>query len=282
LRGSRGSNSAVAGRFTSDCGVTRWKPQHRLVWRGAIAYDVWTCSNQLSWTHKNMSNDNLTDITLKQVRGYLRDHPTFLDENPDILETMIVHHKTDGAVSLIERQLSVLRDRNKEIGDQLDLLVETAQNNELMFEKTRQLVINLLEAPDLPALVETLYESLGIDFDIESFSLTLFANEKKLKKMMAKVTSFEDAKTQVPALIDLDRSICGPRQDSEVDFLFGESHQPIKSVAAVIIRKETTFGILSLGNSDPEFYSSDMGTLFLDYVADVLGRLLSQHLEVKS
>jgi uncharacterized protein YigA (DUF484 family) len=50
----------------------------------------------------------------------------------------------------------------------------------------------------------------------------------------------------------------------------------------VIIRKETTFGILSLGNSDPEFYSSDMGTLFLDYVADVLGRLLSQHLEVKS
>lgn len=229
-----------------------------------------------------MSNDNLTDITLKQVRGYLRDHPTFLDENPDILETMIVHHKTDGAVSLIERQLSVLRDRNKEIGDQLDLLVETAQNNELMFEKTRQLVINLLEAPDLPALVETLYESLGVDFGIESFSLTLFANEKKLKKMMAKVTSFEDAKTQVPALIDLDQSICGPRQDSEVDFLFGESHQPIKSVAAVIIRKETTFGILSLGNSDPEFYSSDMGTLFLDYVADVLGRLLSQHLEVKS
>jgi uncharacterized protein YigA (DUF484 family) len=175
-----------------------------------------------------------------------------------------------------------LRDRNKEIGDQLDLLVETAQNNELMFEKTRQLVINLLEAPDLPALVETLYESLGVDFGIESFSLTLFANEKKLKKMMAKVTSFEDAKTQVPALIDLDRSICGPRQDSEVDFLFGESHQPIKSVAAVTIRKETTFGILSLGNSDPEFYSSDMGTLFLDYVADVLGRLLSQHLEVKS
>ena len=35
-----------------------------------------------------MSNDNLTDITLKQVRGYLRDHPTFLDENPDILETI--------------------------------------------------------------------------------------------------------------------------------------------------------------------------------------------------
>ena len=99
---------------------------------------------------------------------------------------------------------------------------------------------------------------------------------------MANVTSFEDAKTQVPALIDSDRSICGPRQDSEVDFLFGESHQPIKSVAAVIIRKKTTFGILSLGNADPEFYSSDMGTLFLDYVADVLSRLLPQHLEVKS
>ena len=67
-----------------------------------------------------MSKDKSTDISVKQARSFLRDHPTFLDENPDILETMIVPHKPEGAISLIERQLAALRDRNKEMHGQLD------------------------------------------------------------------------------------------------------------------------------------------------------------------
>ena len=92
-----------------------------------------------------MKTNDSDEITVRQIRAYLRDHPTFLDENPDILETMIVHHETDGAISLVDRQLSVLRDRNNEISLQLESLVEVAQENEFMFDKTRQLILNLLE-----------------------------------------------------------------------------------------------------------------------------------------
>jgi len=82
-----------------------------------------------------MNNDKSTDISVKQVRGFLRDHPTFLDENPDILETMIVAHKPQGAISLVERQLAVLRSRNSEMDEQLNSLYAIAQDNETMFKE---------------------------------------------------------------------------------------------------------------------------------------------------
>ena len=111
-----------------------------------------------------MSTEKPTDISVKQVRGYLRDNPSFFDENPDILETMIVPHNTEGAVSLIERQLAVLRSRNSDMKEQLDSLYSTAQENEMMFEKTNHLISGLLEANNLGALIESLYESLGSDY----------------------------------------------------------------------------------------------------------------------
>ena len=106
-----------------------------------------------------MSKDKSTDISVKQARSFLRDHPTFLDENPDILETMIVPHKPEGAISLIERQLAALRDRNKERREQLDGLYSIAQDNEAMFERTNRLVANLLKAKNLNELVQSLYDS---------------------------------------------------------------------------------------------------------------------------
>ena len=109
-----------------------------------------------------MSKEKSTDISVKKVRGFLRDHPTFLDENPDILETMIVHHKPEGAISLVERQLAVLRSRNTELHDQLDSLYAIAQDNETMLERTNRLVINLLRTL-LPArLTSSLHNMAGM------------------------------------------------------------------------------------------------------------------------
>jgi uncharacterized protein YigA (DUF484 family) len=224
--------------------------------------------------NKNISEE----ISVKEVRAYLRDHPTFLDENPDILETMIVHHKTDGAISLVDRQLSVLRDRNNEISLQLESLIEVAQENEFMFDKTRQLILNLLEAKNLASLIDSLYESLASDFGIESFNVMLFGDDSLTGLCQAKVCSLEDANVSLKSIIKADHAVCGKFSTEELNALFMENSQPIKSAATTVIRNPEYIGILSLGNSDADFYQAGMGTLFLDYIAEVLGRLLSQHL----
>ena len=111
-----------------------------------------------------MSEEQQIDSTEDIVRQFLRDNPAFLDDNPDILESLSLPHNSGKAVSLVERQVGVMRDRNKEMRNRLDNMLATAHDNDLLFEKTKRLVLNLLDAKNLPAMVETIYDSLGKRF----------------------------------------------------------------------------------------------------------------------
>ncbi len=229
-----------------------------------------------------MSTEKPTDVSVKQVRGYLRDNPSFFDKNPDILETMIVPHNTEGAVSLIERQLAVLRSRNSEMKEQLDSLYSAAQENEMMFEKTNHLISGLLEANNLGALIESLYESLGSDYGVEAYSLTLFGDEVNLPKSMAQISSPDKAHKVIASILSSSGAVCGQLEASEMNFLFRDHQNVLGSVATVVLGQDSKLGVLALGNSDPHFYQNDMGTIFLDYLAEVLSRLLPQYLKSRN
>lgn len=226
-----------------------------------------------------MSKEIAADPIDKVVREFLRDNPTFLDENTDILETMVLPHNSGKAVSLVERQVGVLRDRNSEMRSRLDNMLQTAKDNDLLFEKTKRLVLNLLEAKTLGALVEAVYDSLGKDYGIEFYSLTLFGDDKKLPRTMARVATTEKANERVGTLIGANRAVCGILREDEMVFLFGERGRQVGSVAAVPLRYDSLYGILAVGNSDPNFYKSSMGTLFLSYIAEILNRVLPDHLK---
>jgi uncharacterized protein YigA (DUF484 family) len=225
-----------------------------------------------------MSEEQQVDSTEDMVREFLRDNPRFLDDNPDILESLSLPHNSGNAVSLVERQVGVMRDRNKEMRNRLDNMLETAYDNDLLFEKTKRLVLNLLEAKNLPAMVETIYDSLGKDFEIDFYSLTLLGDEKSLPRTMARVASIEKANEQVNTLIGSNRAVCGVLREEEMTFLFGEKGLQVGSVAAVPLRYNNLYGILAIGNADPNFYKSSMGTLFLSYIAEVVNRILPKHL----
>jgi uncharacterized protein YigA (DUF484 family) len=215
----------------------------------------------------------------KVVREFLRGNPDFLDKNTDILETMVLPHNSGKAISLVERQVGVMRDRNSEMRSRLDNMLQTAKENDLLFEKTKRLVLNLLEAKTLGALVEAVYDSLGKDYGIEFYSLTLFGDEKKLSRTMAQIASTEKANERVGTLIGANRAVCGILREDEMMFLFGERGRQVGSVAAVPLRYDSLYGILAVGNRDPNFYKSSMGTLFLSYIAEILNRVLPNHLK---
>ena len=203
-----------------------------------------------------MSEEQQVDSTEDMVREFLRDNPRFLDDNPDILESLSLPHNSGNAVSLVERQVGVMRDRNKEMRNRLDNMLATAHDNDLLFEKTKRLVLNLLEAKNLPAMVETIYDSLGKDFEIDFYSLTLLGDEKSLPRTMARVASVEKANEQVSTLIGSNRAVCGVLREEEMTFLFGEKGLQVGSVAAVPLRYNNLYGILAIGNADPNFYKS--------------------------
>ena len=72
--------------------------------------------------------------------------------------------------------------------------------------------------------------------------------------------------------------MCGTLGSKELEFVFGNHASEIGSVAVVPLMHGSAFGLLAIGNRDPNYYRSSMGTLFLGYIAEVLNRLLPKYL----
>lgn len=212
-------------------------------------------------------------MTAAQVSDFLAENPDFFDQYPDILESLQLPHDSGKAVSLIERQISVLRERNIEMRARLHNLLESARENDKLFEKTKRLVLNILEGKNLDAVVTALYDSLGADFKVEYFRLILLGEQDEIPATNARVVDLDEAQSAIGTLLRTNRAICGVLRRDELEFLFGDEAGAIGSVAAVPLCHGHVFGILAIGNSDPNRYRSSMGTLFLSYIAEILNRV---------
>lgn len=212
-------------------------------------------------------------MTAAQVSDFLAENPDFFDQYPDILESLQLPHDSGKAVSLIERQISVLRERNIEMRARLHNLLESARENDKLFEKTKRLVLNILEGKTLDAVVTALYDSLGADFKVEYFRLILLGEQDEIPATNARVVGLDEAQSAIGTLLRTNRAICGVLRRDELEFLFGDEAGAIGSVAAVPLCHGHVFGILAIGNSDPNRYRSSMDTLFLSYIAEILNRV---------
>ena len=106
-----------------------------------------------------MRNKIDESVDIKTIRNYLRDHPDFFDKNPDILETMVIHHKTDGAISLVERRLQALQEKNISLENKLNSLINNAEQNQKIFENIMTLASRVLTAQNLLSLLDILDDS---------------------------------------------------------------------------------------------------------------------------
>ena len=86
---------------------------------------------------KNSDNEQL-------VRDYLAHNPDFFKQNPDIFEAINISHDSGKAISLVERQVNLIRERNKELSTQIEYILSAAKENEVLMEKTKRLVLNLV------------------------------------------------------------------------------------------------------------------------------------------
>ena len=112
------------------------------------------------------------------ISDYLKSHPDFFERHPLILLGLKLPHRTGGtAVSLVERQVSMLRQRNAQLERQFKDLVAVAKTNDALVEKIHQLGLKLMRARDLPARLEGLETGLREDFGAERAVLVLF-NDK--------------------------------------------------------------------------------------------------------
>lgn len=214
----------------------------------------------------------------EQVAAYLVQHPDFFVARQELLGDLFLPHESGPAVSLVERQVSVLRERNMDMRHRLSKLLDNARDNDKLFDKTKRLVLTLIEGQDLADIIDALHYCFDREFGIHFTSMILFGSDQKISGGQARVVAMSEARDNLGAVLKNNRAMCGTLGKKELTFIFGKHANEIGSVATVPLVHGTAFGLLAIGNRDPQYYRSSMGTLFLGYIAEVLNRLLPKHL----
>jgi len=218
------------------------------------------------------SPEHRPPLDAEQVAEYLREHPEFFVEHDELIPEMRIPHESGSAVSLVERQVRLLRERNIEMRHRLAQLMDVARDNDRLFDKTRRLVLDLLDATSLEDVVSTVEDSLRHEFQVPYVSLILFSDNNL---PVGRSVSSAEAHQAIGGLLSGGKTVCGVLRPHELDFLFGETERDgVGSAAVVSLTFQGLHGVLAIGSPDPQHYKSSLGTLFLGYVAEVLARVL--------
>jgi uncharacterized protein YigA (DUF484 family) len=208
-----------------------------------------------------MTEETKERLGAHEVAAWLRRHPKFLAQFPDLALSMVVPREDGPAASLASYQLEVLRDKNRELGRRLAELFANAQDNERLAIRTHQLALALMRADNAADTVRAMAAVLSEDFQGDAVRVVLFAPVEGLEAEWLQVLAARD-KRMVPFKDALENGepICGRLNPDKLPLLFGDDQKNSASVALIPMAGT---GLVAIGSSDGNRFFPGMGTLFL-------------------
>ena len=200
------------------------------------------------------------------IARYLRTHPQFFDQHPELLETINVPHPYGGrAIPLAERQTVALREKLKVLEGRLAELLQFGEENDAISEKVHRLSVALAGARDFPALAAALYFHLREDFAVPHVALRVWG--KSVPADFDEARPMDEAQRLHAAAMAAPQ--CGPAAGNPFVPWFGEAAEHVRSVALVPLGQTAVFGLLALGSEDAKRFYPDMGTLYLRRIGEL-------------
>lgn len=200
------------------------------------------------------------------IAVFLRTHPQFFDQHPEILETIRVPHPHGGReIPLAERQMVSLRERARTLESKLGELIQIGEENDAISERVHRLAVGLLAARDFPAFAQALVFHLREDFSVPHVALRVWG--KGVSADTPEGEAVNDAQRQ--AAETMGGPQCGPAADSPFLSWFGAAAPQLRSFALVPLGETTVFGLLALGSEDAERFYAEMGTLYLRRIGEL-------------
>jgi uncharacterized protein YigA (DUF484 family) len=183
-------------------------------------------------------------------------------------------------VSLVERQVAALREKNQALESRLRELIDVARSNDALAAKIHRLVCRLVRARTAPALLDSMETSLREDFGASEWLLLLaptratsFTGIDSRHLRLLDPTSPE--LKMFDTLFESARPRCGQIRDSQRDFLFGAGTVEIGSAALVPLGREVGFGLLAIGSPDAQRFHPTMSTDFLARIGELVSEAVA-------
>lgn len=196
-------------------------------------------------------------LDAKDVELFLLDNLDFFESRESLLSEMKFKDSTSSASSLLERQIYKLRDEQKDLMGLLTSFIETAQLNEDLFNKSKELTLSILDASDKDEVISAVQNDFTKSFNINNCQLNFYSNSEI--DNIEKETGMSFHKGAIH---------CGSFSSKKMEFLFEDSK--VESAAIAVLVNKTEIGLLKLGSYERARYLGDEDTTFIEYIRDIL------------
>jgi uncharacterized protein YigA (DUF484 family) len=222
------------------------------------------------------------ELSEQSVHDYLAAHPDFFEHNGRLLSTLILPHSSGGAVSLVERQVSMLRQKDLKRERQFKELISVARANDVLATKIHELTMQLLAANDLHKTVTALEEAMRSGFGADQAVLVVFGdpeafNDIDVGRFFRVVTKNDASLKPFRTFLNGSGARCGQIRDSQREFLFRDDAEEIGSAALVQIGKGAEIGFLAIGSVDTDRFHPGMSIDFLTRLGDLIAGALRRY-----
>ena len=209
----------------------------------------------------------------ESIAAYLQRNPDFFERHQAVLARLKLPHARGGAaISLVERQIEVLREKLAGTEGKLAELVRTARANDAIADRLHRFTRRLLRAVPRMEAIARIEAGLREDFDAFHSALVLIGEHEGLPQQhfVRTLPAADPSLKSFESLFASGKPRCGQARDSQRDFLFGPEGTEMGSVALVPLGEKGAVGLLALGSADRDRFHPGMSTEFLARLADLI------------
>ena len=201
-------------------------------------------------------------IDAKDVELFLLDNLDFFVTRESLVSEMKFKHSQSSASSILERQITKLRDEHKNVIELLKSFIDTASINEDLFKKSKDLTLKILESDTNDNIKEIVEESFKKDFGVDDCKVEFFDNK-----------AIDKLEKEIGLSMHKGAVHCGSFSNEKIALLFND--EKIESLVIAVIVLKDEIGLLKLGSHDRTKYLGDEDTTFIEYIRDILEKKLS-------
>ena len=211
----------------------------------------------------------------EEIAQYLQDHPQFFEEHAELMSHMVIPHPHGGrTISITERQMLSLRDKNKQLEVKMNELLQFGEENDSISEKMHRLGVAMIAAASFQSVLHTLNFHLRDDFSIPHVALPLWNRPDNADEL----PEFTEVSAELQAFAEtLGQPYCGSTSGFETSSWFGEASKQVRSQALIAMRNGGgTIGMIALGSEDAQRFYAGMGTLYLERLGEMASAALAR------
>lgn len=227
-------------------------------------------------SQKKNINSALDDFA---VAEYLEQNPDFFGRHADLLSKLELNHESGAAVSLIERQVYVLRDKNQRLESKLQELVTLARENEQLSRNILQLVVDLLWSEDLESLLSAVVDVMRHEFQVDFASVHLVTDDKALceEKPQWYLHKEDSRYESIRSVVEANRPLCGRLTREQINCMFADYQDEINSAALIPLVSGGVLGYIGLGGQSEQRFTPAMATSFLNQIGELVSAAIGTY-----